>query len=137
METDRQRNVTSIRPDKAAAEGIRAYEAIRNSEGTESNSFGLITVVRAEVMSPSESLRTVVISGTDGAAWHSAAEFSPSGSSGILLARVFQTDTVARGNERRRQISSELDFLVILRVRLFHAIRLPRWVPRTIHRADA
>lgn len=35
----------------------------------------------------------------------------------VLLARVIQTDTVAGGNERRRQISSELDFLVIVAVR--------------------
>jgi hypothetical protein len=35
----------------------------------------------------------------------------------VLLARVIQTDTLACSNERRHQISSELDFLVIVAVR--------------------
>jgi hypothetical protein len=45
-----------------------------------------------------------------------AIQYSPTGWS-LLLARIIQTDAVVRGNESRRRISSELDFLVIVAVR--------------------
>jgi hypothetical protein len=45
----------------------------------------------------------------------------------IFLARVIQTHTMARGNESRRQIPPQLDFLVILRARRpFHKNQLTR-----------
>jgi hypothetical protein len=56
----------------------------------------------------------------------------------ILLASAIQTDTVAGGNKRRRQISSELDSWSSLPCEgLFVKISLPRWVPRSIRRANA
>ena len=53
----------------------RVYSGVRNGETADSVSFGLITVVPSEVTSLNEPMRTIVISGTDGAACHTAAEF--------------------------------------------------------------
>ena len=54
------------------------------------------------------------------------------GPANMLLACVIQTDTLALGSERCRQISTQLDFLVSAVRRTRQKISLPRWVPRTI-----
>jgi hypothetical protein len=55
----------------------------------------------------------------------------------MLPARVIQTDTMAHGNERRRQISSQSNFLVFHCARAFHEVSLHRWVLRAIRRSGA
>lgn len=55
----------------------------------------------------------------------------------ILPARLIQTDTMARGNERRRQIPSEADLLVLHPVWPFQEVSLHRWVLPAIRRTGA
>jgi hypothetical protein len=73
--TDPETHLAAIRPTREFSPPRTVYRTSRHGTEAESISYGLITVTPGETSSVNEPLRSVVISGTDEAATHSAAEF--------------------------------------------------------------